>query len=395
MLLAQSWKTWALPLFIGLLGTVLMLFSSNLSVIALALAALPLVAGGVASFLIRDAVNKQVLVHEQAMQEQSNSFNEELSGYTESIENTIQKVFPILSLHIESSRAETERSIIDVASRFSNLVQQLGTVISQTAEPTSTDQDCDIKCLFESAHVALGRVEKSLQESVGRERIILDEVQSLSGQVTTLQDMSAEVGNIASQINLLALNAAIEAARAGEQGRGFAVVADEVRNLAARSSETGERMRATVDEITHSMTQAMDQVAQSSDAGKASISANQELVQDTLDKMHGSMQHLNDDATSLRQIGQTIQTEINEVLVFLQFQDRTSQVLSQVVSNLGQVNTLIIGQQQHRESGEVPTPLDAESLLDDMHSGYTTTEQKVNHGEKLQSEDEASELTFF
>ncbi|MCP4284163.1 MAG: hypothetical protein GY792_06910, partial [Gammaproteobacteria bacterium] len=377
--------------------SVLVLFVGDFGLVDIALSLLPLLAAVGLLFLLRQRWRAREAQQQQALSDLNKCHNESLEMYTESLETLCQQTLPLLAKHIETSRAETETGVTDLSSRFSDLVGQLTVVINATAETSAIDGESDIGSLFGKADTALGLVERSLEESVTREDDIFNDVKSLSGLVTKLDQMSVEVGNIAGQINLLALNAAIEAARAGEQGRGFAVVADEVRNLAARSSETGKHMRDTVDEVNRSIGETLARVSSSSETNSAVVAENQALVSSTLASMNQQMEVLNSDAGKLRRIGNTIESEINDVLVFLQFQDRTSQMLAHVIRNLHEIDALIGGSRQQRQSREMPAPLDAVALLDDMYSGYATTEQKRNHGDTtaVEAESQASEVTFF
>ena len=81
------------------------------------------------------------------------------------------------------------------------------------------------------------------QSLANKTTLAMDEI---NVEVTAISDAISVIDQIAFQTNILSLNAAVEAATAGEAGKGFAVVAQEVRNLASRSADAANEIKALV-----------------------------------------------------------------------------------------------------------------------------------------------------
>ncbi len=95
-----------------------------------------------------------------------------------------------------------------------------------------------------------GEVKKSVEKGntlANKTTVAMDEINT---EVTAISNAISVIDQIAFQTNILSLNAAVEAATAGEAGKGFAVVAQEVRNLASRSADAANEIKALVQNAT-------------------------------------------------------------------------------------------------------------------------------------------------
>ncbi len=116
-----------------------------------------------------------------------------------------------------------------------------------------------------------------INESVGGSLRIIDIIQS-----------------IATQTNLLSLNASIEAARAGEAGKGFAVVAEEVGRLALSSRETSEEIAKTLDHMSGTINDMVEQTV--------SINENIAAQSAAMEEINANIEELNAMAETISQI---------------------------------------------------------------------------------------------
>ena len=318
------------------------------------------------------------------------------------LEPLCRGVLPVWSGQVEIARSQTESAINDLALRFGNLSQRLETAVSAShASSSSADSGSSqgVVALLKNSETDLNSIISSLRSALKEKESLLHEVHALSRFTEELREMAQNVGSIAHQTNLLAINAAIEAARAGEVGRGFAVVASEVRKLSQLSAETGKKMTATVETVNSAIAKTLRVSSLYAKQDEAMTANSEHIIEKVLDQFQSTATGLNDSAEVMRAESQLIQSEISDVLVALQFQDRISQVLSHVRNDLDKLNQTLDASEQQLAQGVMPEPLDTESWLDALTSTYTMAEQHATAQGRAQPAAQAqissTEITFF
>ena len=315
----------------------------------------------------------------------------------EHFSNTITQVLDVSNRQIESSRSQTEEAITEMAMRFGGLVERLNVALdsAKLANANVPSEGRSILTnVFENSRTQLNGVMSNMSAAMVDRKSSFKELQSLSNETDNLKTMAEGVQKIASQTNLLALNAAIEAARAGEVGRGFAVVADEVRSLSIQSGTTGKQITETIHHFTAKVESTLDVSTKSMDKETELEESGSTTIKEVLDSLEMVTQGMAQSSDILQNESEGIVTEINDILVSLQFQDRTSQILHHVHTALNELSNKVNEDKQRIENGE-ESLLNCDDIMQKLEASYTTDEERQLHKGEAVTASNDDELEFF
>jgi methyl-accepting chemotaxis protein len=284
-------------------------------------------------------------------------------------------LLPIWSRQIETSRKQTEEAIVALSERFSAIVQRIDVALSAS----SGSQQPEAAAEAQRSRADLTLVVDALKAIQLSRNQLVEQIRLLTTYTAELHKMATQVDEIGFRTNMLSLNAAIEAAHAGESGKGFAVVATEVRALSNAARDTGKQITKKVGVINDALAaigRTNEEVAARDDAA-------------VLARFERSTAALTESAQRSLTESSAIKAEICESLVQLQFQDRVSQILAQVVASMTDFGN------RAANSTSAETAQLAREHADQMVNSYTTEEQRLNHEGVSTAAVEQSAVTFF
>ena len=300
------------------------------------------------------------------------------------------RVLPIWGMHIEASRSLAETSIDGLARSFAAIIERLERAVKsseETAGGLSKDTDGGgMVGVLEQARNSLTGIVTGLQAMASEKIQLLEDVSKLANLTADLNSMVDDVTQIAKQTNLLAFNAAIEAARAGEVGRGFAVVAGEVRRLAGLSNDTALRITSQIKAASLILNRTVGAAQKQASADASTVRNSEAVIGEVIARFQAATHGLADSARLLKTEGRGVREEVSNLLVDLQFQDRMSQILRQVMDDMTKLDLQLADQ-----GSDFST--DIEQWLEDMEGSYATDEQRNNHGTGGTAK--SDEVTFF
>lgn len=324
--------------------------------------------------------------HEQEFMHQAaapRSFDNELDNRS----SFFKAVLPIWQNHVVSVKDKTETAVGQLIESFSSLVNQFDAAgFSSQANGDGSEQHQSTLHLLDLCRNDLQPLIEQLEKMLNTKSEMLEAIGGLAASTADLKDMAHSVGVIAAQTNLLAINASIEAARAGIHGRGFAVVAGEVRRLSLISAETGSTISVRVNEISAVVKETLRAAQKANANDRAVLLKSGNVVKDVL----GHVQDLGAAAETMRQQGEVIRNDVENLIVTLQYQDRVSQMLAVLDRDIGKLITT------YEENLAFP---DKDQWMKELETYYTMDDQHFNHAQsRPPSKDDGqaeTEITFF
>lgn len=295
--------------------------------------------------------------------------------------------------HLGTAQTQMREATDQLLQGFMQILDQLDTIVAPTSGSDTNGADQHSAMLSHCEEMLTGLL-KNLHGFVRSREEMMGTVNTLANATSGLLEMAEEVAKIARQTNLLSINAAIEAARAGPSGRGFAVVANEVRRLSKDSGDTGRSIGERVGVFSAQMRTALDKAAHQTAEDAKVIESSKLTIQAVVERVEQTVSVLNERAEELGVRGAVVKTQVEQLMVAFQFQDRVHQIVDQVNNS---IHAAVASLGQTLPRGKVPPASEWQELLS---AGYTTDEQRRAGGALTGSAPAASassptETTFF
>ena len=229
-----------------------------------------------------------------------------------------------LSLHIERSLSYITDGDSGLRKTMKNLEEQVG--------------------VFEALASHFTRVKEGLAA----------DIESLTTAVGSINQFSETLSDLADQTNVLAINASIEAARVGIHGRGFAVIATQVQTLSKNSKTIAETMARTVRDVVTNVETSFNRQSQRIGEAEILIVRSEDGLKKWSNQVEPQLVEVGTMISHSRGLSQNVTSELGDVTVSLQFQDRTRQILDHMAEVLVAASASVV-RSAGLESKKIPS----------------------------------------
>lgn len=329
----------------------------------------------------------------------SAEFDEQIGAATAEITQTNDVVSDAID-KLVNSFTDLQASVREQYEMVYSLTTHQGAVIKDAAQKDD-GESVSLREFIKDASATMSLFVDNVILSSKTAMVMVERMDDVNGDVNKILRVLKEVRAIADQTNLLALNAAIEAARAGEAGRGFAVVADEVRKLSIRSNVFSDEIKILVNSVNRSLRAAEDALQELSSKDMNFALQSKMRLEGMMGKIEKMDHNISDTTEKLLTMTTRIENDVRILVMSLQFQDLTSQLLKHSQSRLAAMQSILSGvmnvvraQTEESSSTFVDGMARLQKLRDAIHAAESILE-KTKHNPVKQVSMSAGDVDLF
>lgn len=297
------------------------------------------------------------------------------AGGRQGSEVMVAEVVPVWSRQLEVTNAITSEGLGNILNLFSEMSGSLHTLTQNLAnfevkaEPGTLDQSVRREA------PALDALTSASARAFAERDAAVAELTRCADALGELQQLAKQAREIARHTRLVAFNASIEANRSRTATEGGAqAVAVELRSLAARMSQTGDRVERVVVELLGSIRKVRRQSEVSETTPEALRLEIDLRAREALAAMLGAIGASLQGSDAVAQASQQLREQLDAVFVHFQFGDRVSQMLHIVANDMSNFARWV-------QENPRATQNDAAEWLTALEASYTMDEQRsIHHG---------------
>lgn len=230
-----------------------------------------------------------------ALKDAMRKMNRQMNGTLQQVEEAAKQV----SAGAENL-AESAQALAEGATDQAGSVEELTATITNITDAVTRTAD-ELRKTTQKAESYAEQADAGHVQM----KSLMAEMERINETSKKIQNIIADIEDIASQTNLLSLNAAIEAARAGEAGRGFAVVAEQIRKLAEQSAQSAVDTRSLIEG-------SLQEIENGNRAAEAAVGSLEQIVTG-VKEIAADAKRLSEESTAQAQAMEQAEVGVNQI----------------------------------------------------------------------------------
>ncbi|WP_085906677.1 methyl-accepting chemotaxis protein [Kiloniella majae] len=235
---------------------------------------------------------------------------------------------------VETSTEELSKNFQELANFSRKQAEDLKSIIESASTVTVDDKEITLTDILHVMEGSINTVVEQILHVSKHGMSMAYAMEDLLGNVEKVQARVTDIETVTKQTNLLALNAKIEAMRAGEAGAGFSVVADGVRELSSSINDLSGQIRQEISDVSRSLADSQGNLKEVTSVDMTENIMAKERIEKIMtclinrnDSFSKTIEHSASNSDNMTR-------QVSEMITGIQFQDRTSQRLGNILDAL-------------------------------------------------------------